>query len=401
MTEGDGMSLGEFIYPLLQGWDFWHMYNKIGVQLQIGGSDQYGNIVAGIESLKTIRETEEAPYARMETGWQHDPIGFTVPLLTDSAGVKFGKSAGNAVWLDEFKTSPFELYGYFMRRTDDEVERLLKLFTFLPMPQIQSVMEQHSVDPSKRVAQHTLAFEFVSLIHGSQKALQEAQQHSFRFGGELPAIVKEPSASSGIVNANTAPRSDIKLPRSVMKLSPAKLLFATGLASSAAEGQRLVKMQGAYVAAQPGQTRGLVPGNLAWTPMKMWFPEETSKFLLDGRMLILRKGKHNVRIVELVEDETWNASGEFYPGQPYTGKVRRMKEEIIAQAAERGEEMTMPQVNKMLKDKGREQGLRVANNPAIELPSKVEVRERAKLARMQRQEESAERRKGQDDEHEQ
>ncbi|KAJ3493270.1 hypothetical protein NLG97_g4839 [Lecanicillium saksenae] len=397
MTEGDGMSLGEFIYPLLQGWDFWHMYNKIGVQMQIGGSDQYGNIVAGIESLKTIRATEEAPHARMETGWQHDPIGFTVPLLTDSAGVKFGKSAGNAVWLDEFRTSAFDLYGYFMRRTDDEVERLLKLFTFLPIPKIQTIMEEHNADPSKRIAQHNLAFEFVSLIHGSQKALEEAQQHSFRFGGEMPLIVKEPAASSGIINANTAPRSDMKLPRSVMQLSPAKLLYAAGLAPSAAEGQRLVKQQGAYVAAQPGQKRGLVPGNLNWTPMKMWFPEETSKFLLDDRMLILRKGKHNVRIIELIDEEEWKASGEFYPGEPHTGKVRRMKEEIIAQAAERGEELTMKDVNKMLKDKAREESLKVANNPDIELPSKAEVRERAKLKRMQRKEERDETRKGGDD----
>lgn len=397
MTEGDGMSLGEFIYPLLQGWDFWHMYNKLGIQMQIGGSDQYGNIVAGIESLKTIRETEEAPYARMPTGWQHDPIGFTVPLLTDSAGVKFGKSAGNAVWLDEFKTSPFELYGYFMRRSDEEVERLLKLFTFLPIPKIQSVMEQHNADRSKRTAQHTLAFEFVSLIHGSQKALQEAQQHSFRFGGELPNIVKEPSAESGIITFNNRPRSDIKLPRSVMKLSPAKILYAAGLAPSAAEGQRLVKQQGAYVAAQPGQKRGLVPGNLDWTPMKMWFPEETSKFLIDDRVLILRKGKHNVRIVELVEEDEWKASGEFYPGEPFTGKVRRMKEEIIAEAAERGEELSMPEVNKMLKAKARSEGLRVTNNPDIELPSKAEVRERAKLTKMQRQEERSERQRGGDE----
>lgn len=128
LTEGDGMSMGEFMYPLLQGWDFWHMYSRLGIQMQIGGSDQYGNIVAGIEALKTIRESEEAPHAKMPAGWKHDPIGFTVPLLTDSAGVKFGKSAGNAVWLDEFKTSAFDhvvpdgvgatVLGYWLRSLD-------------------------------------------------------------------------------------------------------------------------------------------------------------------------------------------------------------------------------------------------------------------------------------------
>ncbi|KAG5940756.1 hypothetical protein E4U53_007545 [Claviceps sorghi] len=354
MTEGEGMSLGEFMYPLFQGWDFWHMYNKLGVQMQIGGSDQYGNIVAGIDALKVIRETEEAPHAKLPTGWHHEPVGFTVPLLLDSAGAKFGKSAGNAIWLDEFKTSAFDLYGYFVRRPDDEVEKLLKLFTFMPLAKIQELMTTHQEDPSKRIAQHTLAFEVLSLIHGTQRALQEAQQHQFRFGGKLPNVIKEPDESSGIITANNAPRSDIQLPESVMHLSPAKLLFATGLASSNSDGQRLVTQQGAYVAAQPGQSRGLVPGNLAWTPMKMWYPEETAKFLIDGKILILRKGKHNVRIVELVSDEEWDASGKIYPGQPFTGVVRRITEQLKKQAEADGQKLTPAQLKNLVHQKTKE-----------------------------------------------
>ncbi|KAG6004940.1 hypothetical protein E4U21_000609 [Claviceps maximensis] len=354
MMDGEGMSLGEFMYPLFQGWDFWHMYNKLGIQMQIGGSDQYGNIVAGIDALKVIRESEEAPHAKLPTGWQHEPIGFTVPLLLDSAGAKFGKSAGNAIWLDEFKTSAFDLYGYFVRRSDDEVEKLLKLFTFLPLTKIQETMTQHQADPSQRVAQHTLAFEVLSLIHGSQRALQEAQQHQFRFGGKLPHIMKEPTEDSGIITVNNAPRSDIQLPESIMKLSPARLLFATGLATSSSEGQRLVTQQGAYVAAQPGQSRGLVPGNLAWTPMKMWFPEETAKFLIDGKILILRKGKHNVRIVELVSDKEWKKSGKVYPGEPYTGVVRRITDQLREDAKTEGLELEPKKLKKYVKQKIRE-----------------------------------------------
>lgn len=370
------MSLGEFIYPLLQGWDFWHLYNKLGVQMQIGGSDQFGNIVSGIDTLKTIRESEEAPHAKMPTDWQHEPFGFTVPLLTDSSGAKLGKSAGNALWLDEFKTSPFDLYGYFVRRSDDEVEALLKLFTFMPLDKIQDVMQIHQADFSKRHAQHILAFEVLSLVHGSQKALQEAQQHQFRFGGQLPHVVPEPSAESGIVTPNNAPRIDIQLPRSVMDLSPAKLIRAAGLASSNTEGQRLVSDQGVYVAAQPGQDRGLVPGNLSWTPMKLWYPHETAKFLIDGRILILRRGKHNVRIVELVSDDEWKASGKFYPGQPYSGAVRRATEQLQKEASEAGQDpMSSKQVYEVLK---RSRPLSVANNPDIELPSKDEMRERNK-----------------------
>ncbi|RMJ09619.1 hypothetical protein CDV36_010754 [Fusarium kuroshium] len=377
MTEGDGMSLGEFMYPLLQGWDFWHMYNKLGIQMQIGGSDQYGNIVAGIDALKTIRDTEEAPHARMPTSWEHEPVGFTVPLLTDSSGAKFGKSAGNAIWLDEFKTSAFDLYGYFVRRSDDEVEKLLKLFTFLPLEKIAKTMEEHRVNPQERTAQHTLAFEVVSLIHGSQKALQEAKQHEFRFGGSLPLVVKEPTEESGIVTANNAPRSDIKLPRSIMNSSPAKILFAAGLATSSSDGTRLLQQQGAYIAAQPGQKRGLVPGNLSWTPMKVWFPEETAKFLLDDRMLILRKGKHNVRIVELISDEEWEASGQIYPGQPYTGVMRRMKDALKKEAEAEGKDLSDDELLDLALQRRHETNrLKVANNPNIELPNKQEWRNR-------------------------
>lgn len=376
MTEGDGMSLGEFMYPLLQGWDFWHLHNKLGVQMQIGGSDQYGNIVSGIDILKTVRQSEEAPYAKMPESWQAEPFGFTVPLLTDSSGAKFGKSAGNAMWLDEFMTSPFELYGYFMRRPDDELEKLLKLFTFMPLQQIEDIMVEHRADPTQRTANHYLAFEVLSLVYGSQRALQEAQQHQFRFGGKPPAILKEPSPESGIFTPNTAPRSDIQLPRSVIDLSPAKILYACGLASSSSDGQRLVSQQGAYVAAQPGQDRGLVPGNLNWTPMKMWFPGETTKFVIDDKILILRKGKHNVRIIELVDDKEWKESGKVYPGEPYTGVMRRVVDKLKEEASERGEDLSEKEIRKQLKEISMADSGHVANNPDIELPSKAEVREK-------------------------
>ncbi|KAF4125028.1 tyrosyl-tRNA synthetase [Geosmithia morbida] len=372
----NNMWLGEFMYPLLQGWDFWHLYSKQGVQMQIGGSDQYGNIVSGIEVLKTVRSTEEAPHFAMPTDWKNEPFGFTVPLLTDSSGAKFGKSAGNAMWLDEYKTSPFDLYGYFMRRPDEELDKLLRLFTFMPTSQIEQIMAEHRADPAARVANHHLAFEVLSLVYGSQRALQEAQQHQFRFGGKLPRIVKEPVAETGIVTPNTAPRADIKLPRSVIDMSPAKILFACGLASSASDGQRLVAKQGAYVAGQPGQDRGLVPGNLSWTPMKMWFPGDTAKFVIDEKILILRKGKHNVRIIELVTDEEWNESGNVYPGQPFTGTLRRVVQKIKEEAAARGEELTDTEIRRMLKDSQDSKSTRVANNPGIELPSKAEMRQK-------------------------
>lgn len=118
MEKGDGMSFSELTYPLLQGWDWWHMYQNNGVQVQIGGSDQYGNIIAGIDGVKYIAQSNAD--ASQKTRWldaegrlKEDmlPMGLTVPLLTTTSGEKFGKSAGNAVWLDRTMTSAFDLYG--------------------------------------------------------------------------------------------------------------------------------------------------------------------------------------------------------------------------------------------------------------------------------------------------
>lgn len=117
MKKGNGMSMAEFIYPMLQAWDWWHMYSTKNIQVQIGGSDQFGNILAGVDAINHCQKTHSDPQIRedlvgmMEQGsFLQRPMGFTVPLLTTSSGEKFGKSAGNAVWLDKEMTSSFELY---------------------------------------------------------------------------------------------------------------------------------------------------------------------------------------------------------------------------------------------------------------------------------------------------
>lgn len=111
MESGDGMSLSEFMYPILQSWDWWHMYHTKNIQIQIGGSDQYGNITAGIDAVTYILKHHVDPRHRIESPGLHDkPMGFTTPLLTTASGEKFGKSAGNAIWLDKELTSTFDLY---------------------------------------------------------------------------------------------------------------------------------------------------------------------------------------------------------------------------------------------------------------------------------------------------
>ncbi|PHH76242.1 hypothetical protein CDD80_1691 [Ophiocordyceps camponoti-rufipedis] len=370
LRNGSGMSFGEFMYPLLQGWDFWHLYSKLGVQMQIGGSDQFGNIVTGIEALKIIRESEPAPDFKMAGGWLNEPCGFTTPLLTDASGNKFSKSgdASNVVWLDEFQTTPYNLYGYFVRQPDDQVERLLKLLTFVPLDEVQAIMKKHEADPTLRVAQHRLAFEVVCLAHGVERATREQKQHRLLKGEKLAEEEgdgKWTLDSDQPVTPNNAPQSDIELPYSVMELAPGKILYAAGLAASASDGHRLTANQGAYVAAAPGQERGLVPGNLSWTPMKMWFPGETKKYLIDDQLLILRKGKHNVRIVKLVSDEDWKASGKSYPGEAYTGIVRRLKQQLIQEAEARGEKLSTKELAALLRNRVN---LTVPNNEDIVVP---------------------------------
>ncbi|KAK0631717.1 hypothetical protein B0T14DRAFT_559474 [Immersiella caudata] len=354
MTKGDGVSFAEFSYPIMQGWDWWTLLRQRGVQMQIGGSDQFGNIVAGIDVVKAARANEKDPSVHLPAdGKLDDPVGFTVPLLTDSSGVKFGKSAGNAIWLDEYKTSVFDLYGYFVRRPDADVEQLLKYFTFLPLKQINEIMAEHNEDPSKRVAQHRLALEVATFIHGKVKAHEARDQHLLVYSkgpsGSAPRSAEQYQPEDGPITVNTAPRPDMILPESLLLGSSiSKILYAAGLASSASEGHRLAKAQGAYIGGAPGlgnQGRSMNPYQLDFTPIKLWFPQETRKYLIDGKLLILRKGKHNIRIIKMVTNEEYQDSGEMYPGMPGSGKVRKLYTQLqklkngLATASQIEEEM--------------------------------------------------------------
>ena len=154
-----GISYTEFAYQIMQGYDFFILNQKYGVTLQIGGSDQWGNMTAGTELLR--RKADKAGHV------------ITVPLITDATGKKFGKSEGNAVWLNADKTSPYEMYQFWMNVMDDDAVRFLKIFTFLSLDEIETIRQQFEVAPHERLAQKILAREVVSLVHG-EKAYQEA-----------------------------------------------------------------------------------------------------------------------------------------------------------------------------------------------------------------------------------
>ena len=154
-----GISYTEFAYQIMQGYDFYVLNKEHNVTLQVGGSDQWGNMTAGTELIR-----------RKEGKTAHV---ITVPLITDSTGKKFGKSEGNAVWLDANKTSPYEMYQFWLNVMDEDAIRFLKIFTFLSLDDIEAIRRQFEEAPHQRLAQKTLAKEVVTLVHG-QEAYQEA-----------------------------------------------------------------------------------------------------------------------------------------------------------------------------------------------------------------------------------
>ena len=151
-----GISYKEFSYTLLQGYDFLHLYKEMGCTLQAAGSDQWGNITTGIELIRKILGKEA--------------YGFTMPLILDSNGNKFGKSEGNALWLDKNKTSPYKIYQYLINTADSKVVEYLKVFTFLSKEEIEALEESVKNEPEKRLAQMALAYEVVKDIHGKEEA---------------------------------------------------------------------------------------------------------------------------------------------------------------------------------------------------------------------------------------
>lgn len=172
-----GITFAEFAYTLIQGYDFLHLYREKGVTLQAAGSDQWGNITTGIDLIRKI------------TGDQ--VYGFTMPLILDSTGKKFGKSEGNALWLDESKTTSYELYQYLINSEDEKVEEYLKVFTFLTPEEIMDIMEKHNKEPHLRLAQKTLAVEIITDLHGKESADQAVKISESLFSGDIKSFTSK------------------------------------------------------------------------------------------------------------------------------------------------------------------------------------------------------------------
>lgn len=224
-TPDESISYTEFAYSLLQGYDFLELNRTKGVDLQIGASDQWTNILSGVELIRR-KEGREA-YA------------LTIPLVTDANGKKFGKSEGNAVWLDAKKTSPYAFYQFWLNQADEKVGTYLKFYTFMSVADIDTLMSRHQEAPGKREAQRVLAKEVTSLVHGADAAERCIAVSDVLFGNrELSTLSRQERA----LLIEEAPSTSVAAGTNVVDA-----LIAATLATSKGEARRLIEGKGASV----------------------------------------------------------------------------------------------------------------------------------------------------------
>jgi tyrosyl-tRNA synthetase len=231
----EGLNFIEFNYMLLKAYDFLKLYDSHGCRLQMGGSDQWGNIVAGIELIRRMRQAEA--------------YGLTFSLVTTSSGAKMGKTAQGAVWLDANRTSPYDYYQYWVNTDDRDVVKFLLLFTFLPTREIEAVKGLQDADINN--AKAVLAYEATRLAHGPQEAANAFHGASRMFGARRIPATLLPSSD---IPRQAAAKQDAGVPTSIFEkpeleqgIAVCKLYLQVGLTESASAARRLIKQGGAYI----------------------------------------------------------------------------------------------------------------------------------------------------------
>ena len=261
-----GISYTEFSYMLLQAYDYVHLFDTSGCRLQVGGSDQWGNITAGIELIRRTRG--------------EDAFGFTWPLMTKADGTKFGKSEAGNVWLDPERTSPYQFFQFWMNADDRDVGRYLRLYTFLDRERVAALEAALEARPAEREAQRSLAREVTALVHGQAAAAAAERASAALFGGDLRELTE---AQLRDVFAD-APSS--RLPRSALDqgLGLVDLLAEAGLVPSKSAARQAITQGGVSVngVREDDLDRRVGPSDL-----------------LAGRFLVLRRGKRNYHLVDV------------------------------------------------------------------------------------------------------
>ena len=238
---------------------------------------------------------------------------------------------------------------FFVRTSDADVGRYLRLFTFLPTPQIEKIVEEHMSSPEKRIAQHKLAYGVLEIVHGMNEAHRAAEQHRLLFPGSAAntPLNVEPLSNPGVksssnpdinrivnkeapmISAENTPPPHLTLPKSlVVNTSIANVLHAAGMTSSRSEASRLIMKGGAYIGSRPGNS-GTMGDQLDYTPIKNWDMKESRKHIIDDSLLILRVGKWKVKLIRLVSDEDFARLGLSYPGmeESYPGTSGKEEEQ--------------------------------------------------------------------------
>ena len=263
---GDGISYTEFSYMLLQANDFLHLYQNKNCKLQIGGSDQWGNITAGLELIR--RKVQGEAYA------------LSFPLITNSEGKKFGKSEGNAVWLDSKMTSPYKFHQFWLNVQDAEAIRLLKIFTLEPKEKIEEVEALMKAAPEKRDAQRLLADSICTFVHGAQATADAKKCAQALFSGALSEL----SNAQILEIFDDAPSSSIS--RAQVQELDILTLLSTTVSKSKGEARRLVQGGGIYLDSERVSDEALKLADTA---------------ILSKGFVVLRSGKKNYHLVRLAD----------------------------------------------------------------------------------------------------
>ena len=267
----DGMSFTEFSYQLLQGYDFLHLYRQKGLTLQMGGSDQWGNITTGTELIRRIAGGKA--YA------------LTCPLITKADGTKFGKSEGGNVWLDAEKTSPYKFYQYWINVSDEDAQRYIKIFTMLSREEIEQLISEHQAAPHLRVLQNKLAEELTVLVHGREE-LQKAQKASqILFGNSTSDDLRQLDAKTFLEVFDGVPQAEVTRAEIVASLDMIAALSAkTGFIASNSEARRALKEKSIAVNKEKVEESYIIG----------------EKDIIDDKFVLLQRGKKNYFVIVIV-----------------------------------------------------------------------------------------------------
>lgn len=277
-----GISYTEFSYMLLQSYDFLHLHQKFGCNLQLGGSDQWGNITAGIELIRRKLAHGDSAQPSLPAEEASKVYGLTWPLVTKADGTKFGKTESGTIWLSPHKTKPYDFYQYFLRTQDRDVIKFLNYYTFLSLEEIQRLAGQVEKCPEKREAQQVLAKELTTWIHGEEefRKVHEASQALFVRADADSAAELSPEALQGLINGSPTTPGD----RSQLEagLDLVDLLVLTNLTSSKGQARKDIQGGGIYLNLKREDSVARRVGVAD---------------LVQGKYLLLRKGKKNYHTV--------------------------------------------------------------------------------------------------------